>query len=100
MKIDRKMTLTIIDENGNPNAISSQGETLLEFLLNSQLSWPHSCGGMGTCGTCRVKVLNSEILPEPGEIEAEMVLDRQFSKSERLACQIPPMQGLKIKRDP
>ncbi|MFP5518431.1 MAG: 2Fe-2S iron-sulfur cluster-binding protein, partial [Bdellovibrionia bacterium] len=33
------------------------GETLLELALRKDWPIDHSCGGNGTCGTCRVRVV-------------------------------------------
>ncbi len=72
-----------------------EGETLLSLALRLKLPLHHSCGGMGTCGTCRVVVREGlEQLPSPGEVEQEMIQDRGFSKIERLACQLEPIEGL------
>lgn len=65
------------------------GESLLDVALKSQLPLHHSCGGMGTCGTCRVIIREGlEWLPPPNEIEQEMIQDRGFPPAERLACQL------------
>ena len=65
------------------------GDYLLGLLLANKLEVPHSCGGMGTCGTCRILV-RSDVrgLALRNEIEAEMAEDRGFAEDERLACQL------------
>ncbi len=77
---------------------ASQGKTLLETLLDEDFEIAHSCGGMGTCGTCRV-VVTSEVdkLPPRNEVESEMAEDRGFHPSERLACQLEISSSLTIK---
>jgi 2Fe-2S ferredoxin len=78
---------------------ASHGQTVLQALLDEKIEIDHRCGGMGTCGTCRVYLqnMNSEI-PSRNEIEMEMAQDRDFAINERLACQITPMNGLCIKK--
>lgn len=77
---------------------ASHGQTVLEALLVSNVDLPHSCGGMGTCGTCRVFVLNEpQGLSEPEELEIEMAHDRGFSKPERLSCQARLLKSTRIK---
>jgi 2Fe-2S ferredoxin len=77
---------------------ASHGQTVLEAILMSKLEIPHSCGGMGTCGTCRVFVLDhSQSLSEPEELEREMAQDRGFSKAERLSCQARLLRSTRIK---
>ncbi len=70
-------------------------ESVLEVALREQVEIAHSCGGMGTCGTCRIEI-ESDIasLPERNEIEQEMANDRGFKNEIRLACQLSPQPGL------
>lgn len=74
---------------------SKTQESVLEVLLEKEFDINHSCGGMGSCGTCRIIVSHPlEDLPERNEIEKEMAEDRGFSHRERLACQLEPIDGL------
>lgn len=76
---------------------ANPGETLLDLAIRLKLPLQHSCGGMGTCGTCRVLVRDglSQLSP-PGDVENELIQDRGFVESERLACQNEPQDGLVI----
>ncbi len=70
-------------------------ESLLELALNKDIAIAHSCGGMGTCGTCRVEIKSDlSSLPARNEIEIEMANDRNFATEIRLACQMAPQPGL------
>jgi 2Fe-2S ferredoxin len=72
--------------------------SLLELLLKNDIDIDHSCGGMGSCGTCRIIVQSDlETLPERNEIEQERANDLNFENNERLACQLCPQNNLKIK---
>lgn len=65
--------------------------SLLDIAVENSVEISHSCGGMGSCGTCRVYLEwePSQGGPNPPtEIEEEMRQDRGFIASERLACQI------------
>lgn len=74
-----------------------RGETLLSALQRSRLPVHSSCGGMGTCGTCRIIVKEgSQLLPIPNEVEQEMIVDRGFEANERLSCQISPHSEIVI----
>ncbi len=70
-------------------------DSLLDVALNNKLEIGHSCGGMGSCGTCRVIVLEGlELLNPRNEVEQEIADTRGFQPNERLACQTqPPAQG-------
>jgi 2Fe-2S ferredoxin len=71
--------------------------SLLEVLLNNKIDIDHSCGGMGSCGTCRVITKNLPLANHPrNEIENERAQDLKFSDNERLSCQLPPIPGLEI----
>ena len=69
--------------------------SVLEVALQNGLDIPHSCGGMGSCTTCRILVERcAEALPARGELEQETADTRGFADHERLACQLPPLNGL------
>lgn len=76
---------------------ASQDETLLDAGLRAGIDIPTSCGGSGTCGTCRVLVLEGlDKLPPRNEIETDFAADRNFASNERLSCQNFPVTGLVI----
>jgi len=68
--------------------------TLLDgFRLNDQ---PHAslCEGRGRCGTCAVRVLNTEYpLPKPSELEQRTLLRVNAPPGARLACQVKAAGG-------
>lgn len=74
-----------------------KGTTILDCLLAAKAPIGTSCGGMGTCTACLVRV--KEGLTELGprnEIEAEAEADRGFRADERLSCQNQPHEKLLI----
>lgn len=75
-----------------------RGESsILDVALNNKISLSCSCGGMASCGTCRIIVLEGlERLEERNELEKDMADSRNFRKEERLACQTTPVPGLKV----
>ena len=78
---------------------ASHGQTILDSLLKAKVPIDHTCGGFGTCGTCRVHVVKGiEKVPVRNEIEAEMAQDRGFAAQERLDCQNEVCEGLEIAR--
>lgn len=61
---------------------------LLDVLNAHKISINQSCGGFGSCTTCRIFVKSGlEKLSEKSELELEHAQDRGFSPHERLACQ-------------
>lgn len=82
--------LTLVDRFGELHVLKPiVGKTLLELAVDKSVDLPHSCGGMGSCGTClvRLTVMTGET-PERGEVESEMATDRGFAREERLSCQL------------
>ena len=57
-----------------------------------------SCGGRGTCGKCKVRVLRGEI-DEPGEEERRHLSDEDIHRGYRLACKITPRDELHLSLD-
>ena len=73
--------------------------SILDLVLDNDLELDHSCGGMGSCGTCRIIVeKNLHSLAPRNEVESELALDRGFEECERLACQSVAVDGLEFKR--
>ena len=71
------------------------GGRLLGSLAEKGIFVPSACGGGGTCGQCRVKVLDGggSLLPT----EASLISKREAAEGERLACQVAISQDLQIR---
>lgn len=75
------------------------GDSILEASQRTKSPLDSSCGGFGTCGACRIVVeAGAEKLGDRNEIELEMAADRDFDENERLACQIHPSEGVRVRR--
>ena len=73
------------------------GENLLDTLNANKVSISQSCGGNGTCTTCRVFVLEGLQHCSPRtELEAERAEERGFEKHERLSCQTEILGDLRL----
>ncbi len=74
------------------------GEKLLSTLAGHKIFVPSACGGQGTCGQCRVKVLEGggELLPT----ERDFMTRREMREGVRLACQVPVKQDMAIEIPP
>jgi Na+-transporting NADH:ubiquinone oxidoreductase subunit F len=70
------------------------GGRLLGTLADAGIFVPSACGGGGTCGQCRVRVLKGggTLLPT----EASIVSKREAAQGERLACQVAVSGDLEI----
>lgn len=79
--------------------LASHGQTILDALLENDIEIDHTCGGMGTCGTCRIFVQQGlEQFEARNEIEQDIAEDRQFTENERLSCQNLAKAGLVLKK--
>ncbi len=82
--------------NGDPDKAltTAAGGTLLATLAENQIFIPSACGGQGTCGVCRVKVLEGggSILPtETGHISRG-----EAREGCRLSCQVKVKEDMEI----
>ncbi len=94
---DPKVLKDIEIRNRHCRILPDQKLSLMQAIVRSGQEIAHSCGGMGTCGTCRVMIIaeGSCLLPR-NELEQEMAQDRGFLETERLSCQIFAAPGLII----
>ncbi len=70
------------------------GSSLLSTLIEEKIFIPSACGGKGTCGYCKVKVLEGggPILPT----ETPFLTDDELKSNVRLSCQCKVKQNIKI----
>lgn len=76
---------------------SERGDTLLHTLANQNILMPSACGGGGTCGVCKGKILHGggSILPtEKVHINRKMEEDHY-----RLFCQVKVKDDMEIEID-
>jgi Na+-transporting NADH:ubiquinone oxidoreductase subunit F len=83
-----------INVNGERDIIVQPGNKLLAALSSNGLFLPSACGGGGTCGQCKVKVLEGggDLLP----IEAAHISKREATDGQRLACQVSINNAMRI----
>ena len=80
-------------EPSNKEIVLKAGENLLTVALAQGIKWPHKCR-VGSCGTCKCKVLEGEIKPE---IDFGNVLSlEQIESGYVLACKSSAKTDLKI----
>ncbi len=84
-----------IDINGGKKVVDvPQGGSLLATLANEKIFLPSACGGKGSCGQCKCRVLEGggSILPT----ETVHFTRKQINDNWRLGCQVKVKDNLKI----
>lgn len=75
---------TILDIDAKTFSIRS----ILEILNAKKVSINQSCGAFGTCGTCRIEILEGhEDVKEKSDYEIQQAHELQLLPQQRLACQ-------------
>ncbi len=84
----------LIVNDGEP-VTARTGDKLLGALSEMGIHLPSACGGMGTCGQCRVEILTGggAILPT----EAAQFTRREAADGARLACQVTIKQDVTVR---
>ena len=83
-----------INVNGERDLAVPAGGKLLPALSGRQLFLASACGGGGTCGQCRVTILEGGGAPLP--TEAAFVSKREAAEGTRLACQVSVSEDMRI----
>jgi len=83
-----------INVNGEKQLAVRAGGKLLNLLGAQKIFLPSACGGGGTCGQCKVKVLEGggDLLPT----EKSHISKREAAAGQRLACQVSVTQDMSI----
>lgn len=86
-----KVKITI---NGEKEIEHERGCSLLQALSDEKVYVPSACGGSGTCGTCKGKVLSGggKILPT----ELTHISRKMAAENYRLFCQVKVREDLQI----
>ena len=70
-------------------------ESLLDVARRAGAPLGNSCGGVGVCARCRVRVVEgSENLSEPTSVEVRF--SKGFTEGERMACQAVVMGDVTV----
>lgn len=69
-------------------ASAKSDETLLDVARRAGVPLGNSCGAVGVCARCKVRVVEgAENLSPPTAIETRIGGQRGFAQDERMACQ-------------
>lgn len=70
-------------------------ETLLDAAQSAGIELAAVCGGSGTCGKCRVRLMEGALTP-PTDVEHRVLGEVALAASERLACQAHPRTDVRL----
>ena len=70
------------------------GRRLLDVLADADVRLPSACGGAGTCGLCKLRVIAGG--GEAGPQELAQMTRTQALKGTRLACQVPLLAPMRV----
>lgn len=88
-------TITVNDET----QISVYGDTTaLNALADNKIYLPSSCGGKGTCGTCKFQLLEGG--GRIKSIERSFINEEESLEGWRLSCQVKVTENLKVQLPP
>ncbi|MFH0914403.1 MAG: ASKHA domain-containing protein [Chloroflexota bacterium] len=91
-KVTEKKKLNIRFDPDNVDIVVDRGTNLLEAATRAGVHIYASCGGQGTCGTCKVQV-------QKGEVETtrtRKVSDKEYEQGVRQACQSRALTDLVV----
>jgi Na+-transporting NADH:ubiquinone oxidoreductase subunit F len=80
--------------NDRMTVTAAVGRRLLEVLAEAGVRLPSACGGAGTCGLCRLRVLEGG--EEAGPQELAQMTRVQALRGTRLACQVPVLAPMAV----
>jgi Na+-transporting NADH:ubiquinone oxidoreductase subunit F len=86
-----------IEINSRKTIAARIGQRLLDVCLDSGIHLPSACGGVGTCGLCKARVLRGG--GEAGAQELAHLSRREARKGTRLACQVPVLGPMTVEVD-
>ena len=91
------VTISINDDPNNSLVVPA-GSTLLNTLADHKIFIPSACGGMGSCGVCKVNVLDGggAVLPT----EEGWLTRGEVREGCRLSCQVKVKQDMRIEVEP
>jgi Na+-transporting NADH:ubiquinone oxidoreductase subunit F len=88
----------VINGDTGKNLTVPVGGKLIGTLAEQKIFIPSGCGGSGTCGTCKIKILDGggEILPT----ELSLINRKDAREGIRLACQVPVKGNMELEISP
>jgi len=90
--VQHKVEISLTDGQKHTLKVASN-QTVLEVAKEEGIEIPHACG-VGTCGSCKIKVDSGKVVTIPDSIPGLQRGDQENGYT--LACQCHPMSPLKL----
>lgn len=87
-------TLQLIENDKKRSIKAEKGSNMLKILQQEGYIIPAPCGGGGSCGKCKIKILDKSIKAEASE--KDLLTDKEIKAGVRLSCCHNINQDLKI----
>ena len=70
-------------------------KNLLQILLENEIFVDNPCNGKGSCGKCKIKLLEG-CLPDISETEEKLLKKEEIDSGIRLSCLVVPEEDISL----
>ncbi|MBP1755968.1 MAG: hypothetical protein H6Q59_2366 [Firmicutes bacterium] len=82
-------------QNGQSISITLQErESILEAMLRHGITYPSDCGGRGTCGKCKIRVIEGKLVISTSD--RKCLSEKELEEGYRLACKAYPEENITV----
>lgn len=91
------VTVTVQSQGKTQNYIYDKQDSLLEMLQKADVRLTSPCGGRGTCGKCRIRLLEGTL--DITDTDRRFLNEKELDAGIRLACRAYPKKNCTISTD-
>lgn len=92
----QSLVMQIVMADGERSISFLPGLSIHEILASTPLRLRSTCGGIGICGQCLVRI-EAGCVNDPTKNELNKLTTAQLAQGVRLACQVRPCQNVRIR---
>ena len=93
----KQVSIKVLTKDAEKLIKVSKGQNLLKSLVENGINIESPCNGNGTCGKCKIQIIQGTINPTQSEISS--LTEEEIRNNIRLACLTYPQEDLTIKID-
>jgi uncharacterized 2Fe-2S/4Fe-4S cluster protein (DUF4445 family) len=90
----KKVTVTVLPYGKRVKA--RIGDSVLDLLRKANIEVTSYCGGAGTCGKCKVKIVNGESISPLTQEEKNLLTEEELKSGYRLSCRTKVLKNTTI----